>query len=310
VAQPLPPRPTTASPARGARGQLRRRRCLVVGPTCKPHPHAHVHLLHPTHVFSLPPRSSPLSLLHLARLHGTAAVALVCSALVPRRAPSLSSLAPSSWVPLKRGQAARGSTRPGARSSAHGTRPELGRRAARSPGARLAPGAALARGKRPRRGAWRATLPLPSALPSPAHSPARGAPDAAPAACAMRLALDAAPAACAVWSAHRRGPCCLRAACPARPPIRRSLPAAWRPCARCDSSTAHDAQRAARPRRGSFAVHLRGLLAVAPARPARGAPGPGVCGLARSQLDRRCSYYYYYLLEFIFILRIEHRWIT
>jgi hypothetical protein len=156
------------------------------------------------------------------------------------------------------------------------------------------------------------TLPLPRALPSPAHSPTRGVPDAAPAACAMRSTLDAAPAACAVWSAPRRGPCCLRVACLARPPIRRSLPAAWRPCARRDSSTAHGAQRAARPRRGSFAVRLCSLLAVAPARPARGAPGPGVCVLARSQLDRRCSYYYYYyyLLDFIFILRIEHRWIT
>jgi hypothetical protein len=79
-----PPRPTIASPARGARGWLRHRRRLVVGPTCKPPPHAPVHLLHSTHVFSLPPRSSPLSLLHLARLHGTAVVVPVRSALVPR----------------------------------------------------------------------------------------------------------------------------------------------------------------------------------------------------------------------------------
>jgi hypothetical protein len=79
------------------------------------------------------------------------------------------------------------------------------------------------------------------------------------------------------WRPARRDP----AACARR--ARRGLPAAWRPYAWRDPFPARDAQRgmcAARPRRGSFAVRLCGLLAARASRPARGAPGPGACGFA------------------------------
>jgi hypothetical protein len=66
----------------------------------------------------------------------------------------------------------------------------------------------------------------------------------------------------------RRGPCCLCAACPTQLPIRRGLPAAWRPCAWRDLFPAHGAQRGVRA-----AQPPARSVRAASARPARDGPG-------------------------------------
>jgi hypothetical protein len=171
--------------------------------------------------------------------------------------PSPSSLCPWRAVPRLRSGAATRSVAPAlARSAAMA----FGWRATHGPRARRArvhgaarPPAGRARGL-PARG-HDAARPLRDARHGPWHGAPSGATLAACARHARRSSLS--------------GAACPRHGAPARGTTSSPLAARSVACARLG------------PRRGLFAARLRGLLAMAPTRPSRGAPGPGKCSLAR-----------------------------